>query len=65
MDVARLSPIVLPVFAGDDPAWPLARVVRATVLTAIGYWVGARLGIALTPDPQPVASLWPLRVRAT
>ena len=59
MDVARLSPIVLPVFAGDDREWPLTRVARAALLTAIGYWIGARLGMALTPDPQPVASLWP------
>ena len=59
MHVARLSPIVVPALAADDPEWPLARVARATVLTAIGYWIGARLGMALTPDPQPVASLWP------
>jgi PAS domain S-box-containing protein len=59
MHVARLSPIVVPVVAEDDPEWPLARVASATVLAAIAYWVGARLGMALTPDPQPVASLWP------
>ena len=59
MHVARLSPIVVPAIAADDPEWPLARVARATVLTALGYWIGARLGMALTPDPQPVASLWP------
>jgi signal transduction histidine kinase/integral membrane sensor domain MASE1 len=34
-------------------------VFVAAVLTAIGYWAGGKLGVALTPFPEPVASLWP------
>ncbi|HKP15421.1 MAG TPA: MASE1 domain-containing protein [Gemmatimonadaceae bacterium] len=59
MLVARLSPLVVPALTHDDPEWPVLRVARATLLTAFGYWIGAKLGMALTPDPQPVASLWP------
>jgi PAS domain S-box-containing protein len=59
MHVAGLSPIAVPMFADDDREWPLARVASATALAAIAYWLGAKLGVALTPDPQPVASLWP------
>lgn len=39
--------------------WRLSRVSVAAVSTAIAYWMGAKLGVALTPFPQPVASLWP------
>ena len=59
MHVVSLTPVAVPVIADDDSEWPLARVARATALTAVGYWIGARLGFALTPDPHPVASLWP------
>jgi PAS domain S-box-containing protein len=48
--------------AGTDAGgsnWRPARVASAVLLTALGYWVGAKLGVALTPFPQPVASLWP------
>src|SRR5687768_68541 len=59
MHVASLSSVAAPFVGSDEPEWPLWRVAGATTLTAIGYWIGARLGMALTPDPQPVASLWP------
>ncbi|MBC5783828.1 MASE1 domain-containing protein [Ramlibacter sp. USB13] len=39
-----------------DPAWALLRVA---VLVGVGYYVGARIGLALTFEPMPVAVLWP------
>lgn len=37
----------------------LARPVLAAVLTGIGYYVGAKIGFALTFQPHPVSTLWP------
>ena len=51
-----------PVFLDANYAsgeWRRSRLALAVVLTAVGYWIGAKLGVALTPLPQPVASLWP------
>ena len=33
--------------------------IRAAVLVALGYYVGARIGFALTLDPSSVPILWP------
>src|SRR5262245_60088697 len=35
------------------------RQVRAAVLVALGYYVGAKIGVALTPEPTSVSTLWP------
>src|SRR4051812_29528761 len=39
-----------------DPAWHLLRIAA---LVGLGYYAGARIGIALTFAPMPVAVLWP------
>ena len=39
-----------------DPAWAL---LRLAALVGLGYYVGARIGMALTFAPMPVAVLWP------
>src|SRR3954469_19034276 len=39
-----------------DPAWALLRIA---VLMGLGYYAGARIGMALTFQPIPVAILWP------
>src|SRR5690349_13160818 len=39
-----------------DPAWALLRVAA---LVGLGYYAGARIGIALTFPPAPVPVLWP------
>ena len=36
-----------------------ARVVWLAVFVAIAYYLGARLGFALTLKPQPISALWP------
>jgi two-component system, LuxR family, sensor kinase FixL len=36
-----------------------ARVVWLAVFVAIAYYLGARLGLALTLKPQPISALWP------
>ena len=33
--------------------------IRAALLVALGYYVGARIGFALTLDPSSVPTLWP------
>ena len=37
----------------------LARPALAAVLTGVGYYVGAKIGFALTFQPHPVSTLWP------
>jgi two-component system sensor kinase FixL len=57
-DAVMSAPVFLE--ARDAGAeWRRSRLAIAVVLTALGYWLGAKLGVALTPLPQPVASLWP------
>src|SRR5687768_15158608 len=38
---------------------PPARLLRTCVLVCIAYYVGAKLGLALTFQPHPVSVLWP------
>ena len=38
---------------------PISRAWLAAVLVALGYYVGAKLGFALTLRPVPVSTLWP------
>lgn len=37
----------------------MPRVAYAAVAVAVAYYLGARVGFALTPNPQPVSTLWP------
>ncbi len=50
--------------AGDETApwlWirPTTRIWTIALVTAIGYYVGAKMGFALTPRTAPVSTLWP------
>ena len=36
-----------------------ARPAINAVLVAAGYYLGTRIGFALTPQPQPIATFWP------
>src|SRR5262245_59610363 len=36
--------------------WP---VYASALLAALGYYAGAKLGLALTFDPNPISVLWP------
>jgi signal transduction histidine kinase len=46
---------------GDSsvPAKPTWRTVRSALLVGIGYYVGTRIGFALTPSGQPNSAFWP------
>src|SRR5688500_10660128 len=35
------------------------RSIWAALAVAVAYYVGAKVGLALTPEPQPVSTLWP------
>jgi signal transduction histidine kinase len=39
--------------------WTVRQTAVTALLTAGAYWVGARLGLALTFGPTPVSILWP------
>src|ERR1051325_9841944 len=39
--------------------WAVPPVGYAAVAVALGYYLGAKLGFALTPDSQPISTLWP------
>ena len=38
---------------------PAAQIWYVALATAICYYVGAKVGFALTPQPEPVSMLWP------
>ena len=42
-----------------EPVWLRARTLRAVVIVALAYYVGVRVGLALTMRPSPVSTLWP------
>ena len=46
-------------FAFVEPGWTRGRVLRVMLIVGVGYYVGARLGLALTMQTQPVSTLWP------
>ena len=47
-------------FKDERPdSWMSTRHVGTAVVVAIGYYLGARLGFALTLAPVPVSTLWP------
>ena len=41
------------------PIWSGRQTALAALLTAAAYWVGARVGLALTFGATPVATVWP------
>src|SRR5687768_4842857 len=38
---------------------PTLRTARAAVLVGVAYYIGAKIGFALTLKPYPVSTLWP------
>jgi signal transduction histidine kinase len=41
------------------PVRPFLRTVNSALLVGIGYYVGTRIGFALTPSGQPNSAFWP------
>jgi PAS domain S-box-containing protein len=46
-------------FAFIEPGWTRGRVLRVMLIVGVAYYVGARIGLALTMQTQPVSTLWP------
>src|SRR2546423_14374307 len=42
-----------------EARWAIVRPAIAAALTGVGYYVGAKIGFALTFQPHPVSTLWP------
>lgn len=42
-----------------EPGWTRGRVLRVMVIVGVAYYVGARIGLALTLKTQPVSTMWP------
>jgi integral membrane sensor domain MASE1 len=41
------------------PGWTRGRTLRVMAIVAVGYYVGVRIGLALTMPSHPVSTLWP------
>src|SRR3954470_4846633 len=41
------------------PGWTRGRALRVMAIVAVAYYVGVRVGLALTMRTQPVSTLWP------
>src|SRR6266550_1543814 len=41
------------------PGWSRGRTLRAMAIVAVAYYIGVRIGLALTMTSQPVSTLWP------
>ena len=46
-------------FAFVEPGWTRGRLLRVMLIVGVAYYIGARLGLALTMKTQPVSTLWP------
>src|SRR5512145_166643 len=42
-----------------EPGWTRGRVLRVMLIVGLAYYIGARIGLALTMTTQPVSTLWP------
>src|SRR5438034_11255598 len=49
--------LMLSVFA--VPGWSRGRTLRAMAIVAVAYYIGVRIGLALTMTTLPVSTLWP------
>ena len=61
---ARLDATSPSLLSGGVPSLDFVRIarnpqIRAALLVALGYYAGARIGVALTIDPSSVPTLWP------
>ena len=45
--------------AFDVPGWTRARTLRVMAIVAVAYYIGARVGLALTMPTYGVSTLWP------
>jgi len=45
--------------AVPQPAWTPARTLRVVLSVAVAYYLGVRIGLALTMPAQPISTLWP------
>ena len=54
-----MSDRLQPVTQFGTRAKALTRSLGPPLLIALGYYVGAKLGFALTLSPVPVSTLWP------
>ncbi|HWC73115.1 MAG TPA: MASE1 domain-containing protein [Gemmatimonadales bacterium] len=41
------------------PGWSRGRTLQAMAVVAVAYFVGVRIGLALTMTTQPVSTMWP------
>ena len=41
------------------PGWTRGRTLRVMAVVAVAYYIGVRVGLALTMKTQPVSTLWP------
>ena len=41
------------------PAFPEPKALRAALFVCLAYYLGAKLGFALTLKPSPISTLWP------
>src|SRR4051794_19894731 len=42
-----------------SPSAPFPRIVTSAIMVGVCYYLGAKLGFALTLRPQPISTLWP------
>lgn len=45
--------------AVPQSAWTPARTLRVVISVAVAYYLGVRIGLALTMPAQPISTLWP------
>ena len=42
-----------------SPSFPEPGALRAALIVGLAYYLGAKLGLALTLRPSPISTLWP------
>ena len=53
------SNITVPKLSLQAPALPERKALKTALLVCLAYYLGARLGFALTLNPSPISTLWP------
>ena len=57
--MSHFSDTTLPKIALHAPAFPERKALKAALLVCLAYYLGAKLGFALTLKPSPISTLWP------
>jgi len=57
--VSHFSDTTIPKIALHAPALPEGKALKAALLVGLAYYLGAKLGFALTLKPSPISTLWP------